>query len=113
MTTETRIKACSVVDMADGDMLRVETRPPIAIYRVGDDFYATEATCTHMTSCLTEGYLDGDVVECALHMAKFCVRTGKALSLPATVPLRTFPTVVVDGEVLVNMPDAPAPQGAQ
>lgn len=112
MTTETTIKACSVADMADGDMLRVETRPPIAIYRVGDDFYATEATCTHMTSCLTEGYLDGDVVECSLHMAKFCVRTGKALSLPATVPLRTFPVTVTGGDVLVDVKDAVLPQGS-
>ena len=85
-------------------MLRLETRPPIAIYRVGDDFYATEATCTHMDSCLTEGYLDGDQVECSLHMARFCVRTGKALTLPATVALRTFKVEVEDDAVFVEGP---------
>lgn len=99
-----RQKVCAIEDMDDGDMRRVETRPPIAIYRVGEEFFATEATCTHMDSCLTEGYLDGAEVECALHMAKFCVRTGKALSLPATVALRTFKVDVEDGAVFVELP---------
>ncbi len=106
MTATNRQKACAASDLSDGDMLRLETRPPIAIYRVGDDFYATEATCTHMDSCLTEGYLDGDQVECSLHMARFCVRTGKALTLPATVALRTFKVEVEDDAVFVEVPAA-------
>ena len=97
------IRACSTSEMADGDMRRLETSPPIAIYRVGDEFFATAATCTHMESCLTEGYLDGDVVECALHAATFCVRTGKALSLPATEPLQTFEVAVQGEDVLVRV----------
>lgn len=96
-------KVCTVGDLQEGEMLRIEARPPIAIYRVGDEHFATAATCTHMESCLTEGYLEGDVIECALHMARFDVRTGKALSLPATVPLKTFPVRVVDNDVEVEL----------
>jgi nitrite reductase/ring-hydroxylating ferredoxin subunit len=40
---------------------------------------------------------------CALHEARFCLRTGKVLSPPATVPLRTYPVRVEDGEVFVNV----------
>ncbi len=104
MSEINRLRACSVADMNDGDMLRVETNPPAAVYRVGEEFYATEATCTHMESCLTEGYLDGDVVECALHGARFCVRTGRALSLPATIPLRVFKVSVSDDSVFLEIP---------
>lgn len=98
-------RACEVEAMEPGDMLRLETRPPIAVYRVDDEFFATAATCTHMESCLTEGYLDDDEVECALHAATFNVRTGKALSLPATVSLRTFDVSVEEDGVYVEIPD--------
>jgi nitrite reductase/ring-hydroxylating ferredoxin subunit len=100
-------RACDKDELADGEMLRVDVAPPVAVYRVGEDFFATAATCTHMDSCLTEGYLDGDVVECSLHMARFCVRTGRALSLPATVPLMTFPVRIVSTEIQVGVPAAP------
>lgn len=99
------LSVCRVEDVEPGEMFRVESQPAIAIYRVEDEFFATAATCTHMESCLTEGYLDDDVVECALHAATFCVRNGKAMSLPATVSLRTFDVQVKDGEVLLELPE--------
>lgn len=98
-------RVCAVSEMSDGDMRRVEVRPPIAVYRVEGKFFATAATCTHMESCLAEGYLDDDVVECALHGAKFSVRDGRALSLPATESLQTFPVQVSGGDVWVEVPD--------
>jgi 3-phenylpropionate/trans-cinnamate dioxygenase ferredoxin subunit len=98
-------RICAASELSDGDMRRVETRPPIAIYRVEGEFFATAATCTHMESCLTEGYLDDDVVECALHGAKFSVRDGRALALPATEPLQTFAVEVSGGEIYVELPD--------
>ena len=102
-----KVRICAASEMSDGDMRRLEVRPPIAIFRVEGEFFATAATCTHMESCLTEGYLDDDVVECALHGAKFNVRDGRALALPATTPLQTFPVHVEDGEVFVEVGDAP------
>jgi nitrite reductase/ring-hydroxylating ferredoxin subunit len=100
-------RVCAASEMSDGDMRRMETRPAIAIYRVEGEFFATAATCTHMESCLTEGYLDDDVVECALHGAKFSVRDGRALALPATEPLQTFAVEVSGGDVYVEVPDEP------
>lgn len=98
-----KMRICAVSEMTDGDMRRVNVRPPIAIYRVAGEFFATAATCTHLESCLTEGYLDDDVVECALHGAKFNVRDGRALALPATTPLQTFPLHVEGGDVYVEI----------
>ncbi|WP_292023110.1 non-heme iron oxygenase ferredoxin subunit [Maritimibacter sp. UBA3975] len=93
---------CAVDDLEDGDMRSFCHQPKIAIYRVGDEFLATGAICTHMESDLTEGYLDDDVVECALHAATFNVRDGRALSLPATEPLTTYPVRVEGGMVEVG-----------
>ena len=50
---------------------------------------------------MTEGWIDGDVVECALHMAKFCIRTGKALCLPANRDVSAHPVEIIDGEVWI------------
>lgn len=97
------VTAGRVDDIDDGEVRQVPTDPPIAIYNVDGEFFATQDICTHAESSLAEGYLEDDVVECAWHMARFCVRTGKALSLPATADLATYPTRVVDGTVLVEI----------
>ena len=60
------------------------------MFNVDGEYYAIDDTCTHDKYSLADGYIDDDVVECALHMAKFSIRTGKALSLPATRDLVTL-----------------------
>lgn len=106
-TPDTWVTACARDDLPPEEMMAVETTPSVAVYNVDGDFFATVDTCSHMESSLTEGYLDGDQVECVLHMATFCVRDGRATSLPATKPLRTF-DVRVDEEdnVQVKVPAA-------
>jgi nitrite reductase/ring-hydroxylating ferredoxin subunit len=97
------VRACNVDDLQSGSAIKLETNPPIAVFRVDDKFYATDDTCTHAHSSLSDGYLDGDVVECSFHSARFCVRTGAVLSLPATKPIRTYPVKVEGKEVFVEV----------
>lgn len=95
--------ACRVDDLADGQCRRVEADPPVAIYRVDGDFFATADTCTHEQWSLGEdGDLDGYEVVCCLHMARFDVRTGAVTALPATTPLATYPVRVEDGDVWIT-----------
>jgi nitrite reductase/ring-hydroxylating ferredoxin subunit len=103
-TLTERVLACEVDDLADGDSRAVETDgEPIALYRVGDEFYATSDTCTHEKWSLgEEGDLDGFEITCTLHNARFDVRDGKALCFPATVNLRRYTTTVEDGKVYVS-----------
>ncbi|ABG99105.1 biphenyl 2,3-dioxygenase, ferredoxin component (plasmid) [Rhodococcus jostii RHA1] len=97
-------KICSSGDLAPGEMLRFEEGPePILVCNVGGEFFATQDTCSHADWALSEGYLEDDVVECTLHWAKFCVRTGKAKALPACVPLRTFVVKLEGDDVLVDL----------
>jgi nitrite reductase/ring-hydroxylating ferredoxin subunit len=91
-----------VDEVTPGVPRRVVVDVPVALYNVDGEIFATEDTCTHGQSSLCDGYLDGDVIECAWHMAKFSVRTGKALSLPAVKALRSYPVRIVDGKVFLS-----------
>ncbi len=75
----------------------------VAVANVDGEFCAFADVCTHDDGPLVEGELEGRVVTCPRHGARFDVCTGKALSLPAVTPLPTFNVRVVDGEVQVRV----------
>lgn len=75
----------------------------IAIFKIAGGFYATDAFCTHAAGLLCEGYIEAEEVECPLHAARFHIPTGKALSAPAVVDLKTYPLKVLDGDILVTL----------
>jgi nitrite reductase/ring-hydroxylating ferredoxin subunit len=76
----------------------------LAIYLFDGEVYATDNICTHAYASLADGLVDGDTVECPLHGACFNFRTGRALTEPATVNLRTYPVRVEEGNVLIGLP---------
>ena len=95
---------CSVADVPPGTAKRVIADDrEIAIYNVDGELFATDDICSHEEASLSDGELIGHAVECPLHGARFDVRTGKPLSLPAVVPVQTFPVRVVDGQVEVEL----------
>ena len=73
----------------------------IAVYNLSGSFYATSGICTHEHAFMSEGYIDGETVECPLHQGLFNIRTGAALSPPVTKNLQTFKTKVENGQVYV------------
>lgn len=75
----------------------------LIVYRTADGFFATARRCTHQAADLSRGYFDRDIIECPVHQGRFNVRTGAALSAPASQPLQTFPTRVTDGQVYVEI----------
>ena len=97
------VRVCGIDELADGAAIKLERTPPIAVFRAGANYYAVDDTCTHAQSSLSEGYIDGEVVECAFHGAKFCLKTGKVLSLPASQPLRTYPVKIEGTDILVEV----------
>ena len=76
---------------------------PVAIFHVDGHFYATTDTCTHEEASLSEGELDGEIVECPLHGARYNVRTGRVLALPAVTNLPTYPCRVLGTDVEVEI----------
>lgn len=75
----------------------------ILVARVGGTLYAVDGTCTHAEADLSTGFLVGERITCPLHLSIFDLETGKAISPPATEPLRTFEVEVVDGNVCVRL----------
>ncbi len=76
---------------------------PIAVFRLEDGFYAIDDTCSHAEASLAEGEIDDHEVECPLHGALFDIKTGKNLSLPAVVPVRSYPVKVENGELYLQI----------
>ena len=89
-----------------GDLKVIEHKDiPIAIFRLPDGFYALEDTCSHEEAFLSEGEMDGDAIECPLHGALFDIRTGKNLSLPAVLPVKSFPVKIENNEIMIQVED--------
>ena len=97
------VRACAVDEIAPGEAIRLEVDPPVAVFNVDGEFLATADTCTHEESSLADGYIEGDRVECSFHFAKFCLRTGKALTPPATRDLRSYAVKVEGSDVFVEV----------
>lgn len=76
----------------------------IALCNVDGQFFATDDLCTHDGGPLGQGELQGDVIECPRHGARFNVRTGKVLALPAVKPLNTYPLRMEGSEIQVAVP---------
>lgn len=74
----------------------------IAVFNLGGQFYAIADVCTHDGGQLTGGTVEGDEIVCPRHGARFCIRTGAALSAPAYEPTDTFPVRVENGEIQVS-----------
>ncbi len=68
--------------------------PPLAVYNVEGQFFVTSNVCTHNIAMLTDGYLEGDTIECPLHGGCFNVRSGEPTSFPCEKPLPTYPSIV-------------------
>jgi nitrite reductase/ring-hydroxylating ferredoxin subunit len=96
-------RVCAASEVADGCAIKIARENPIAIFHVGEEFFATDDTCTHAKFSLADGYIEDAEVVCALHEARFCLRTGTVLAPPASVPLRTYPVRVEAGEVFVDL----------
>ena len=72
----------------------------VAVFKVDEDYYAIQNMCSHSEADLADGEVYDCKVECPLHGAEFDLKTGEALTLPATKPVTVF-TTEVDGDSLV------------
>jgi nitrite reductase/ring-hydroxylating ferredoxin subunit len=99
----TRIDLCSTADVAPGNALRVETGDlSLAVYNLDGEFYVTDDLCTHGPGSLSEGYIDGDVVECNFHNGQFNIKTGEVVAPPCMVPIKTYKTVVEGDRLFIE-----------
>lgn len=99
----TWITVAPISDIPPGDYASAEVDGVfVAVFNVDGHFYAIEDVCTHDGGGLAGGEIDGDQVICPRHGARFCLRTGEALTPPAYEPVRCYETRVMDGRVEVR-----------
>jgi len=100
----TRVELCKADDVAAGTALRVEAGGVVvAVFNLEGQFYVIDDSCTHGPGSLSEGYVDGDVVECNFHNGQFDIKTGAVVSPPCMIPVKTYPTKVEGGMVVIEV----------
>ncbi len=99
----TWIDAGPTAALRDGEVISISAgRRLIAVARSGDEYFAIEDICTHDGAELTGGTIEGAQIICPRHGARFCLRTGEALTPPAYEPVRVFETKITDGRLWVR-----------
>ena len=97
------IHACTLDCLPPGGVIRLTAAVPIAIFNVDGELFAIDDTCTHQDASLADGWVEGYTVECPLHASCFDLRTGNPTGLPARIPVNTYPVVVENGVILVDV----------
>jgi 3-phenylpropionate/trans-cinnamate dioxygenase ferredoxin subunit len=100
------VDICPVEDLQPGEKRLVELADlEIGVFNCNGQMYAIEDRCSHDDGELVDGELDPEdcTIECPRHGSRFDLRTGNPLNLPAYVPVDTFPVIVEDGVIRVEV----------
>jgi 3-phenylpropionate/trans-cinnamate dioxygenase ferredoxin subunit len=97
------VDAGPTADLQDGQAVSIPVgRRLVAVVRSGGEYFAIEDICTHDGAELTGGAVEGTEIICPRHGARFCLRTGEALTPPAYEPVRVFETKIADGRLWIR-----------
>jgi 3-phenylpropionate/trans-cinnamate dioxygenase ferredoxin subunit len=102
------IPVAKVADLPNPGKMLVEVGDRLVVlFRIGGMFYAIDDVCTHDGGPLSEGALDPKActIACPRHGAKFDIRTGAALTMPATQPTEAYEVKIEGENILLRQPD--------
>jgi 3-phenylpropionate/trans-cinnamate dioxygenase ferredoxin subunit len=77
----------------------------VVVVRCPEGYFAVEDRCTHDGEPLAGAEVEDCEIICPRHFARFCLKTGEALSPPAYEPVRTFKVRTENGRILLQVPD--------
>jgi naphthalene 1,2-dioxygenase system ferredoxin subunit len=90
--------------IGDGEMKGVTVgSQEVALYNVKGEIYATDNLCSHAYAFLTDGWMDGEEVECPLHAGRFEIKTGKGLGPPIPCDVKSFPVRIEGDKIQVKL----------
>ena len=99
-----KVKVLKLSEITENTSKLVEIEDKkIAVFNVDGEIYAIDDTCSHAEASLSEGEVFDCLVECPLHGAEFDLKTGEAVTLPATKSVNTYKTEIIDGYIYVEM----------
>ena len=104
-----RIDLLGADELAEGEMRMawVDGTSPVLVVHLHGEFHALQGTCSHEYFELDRGFLTAGSLTCPLHLSRFDLSSGEALDPPADVPLAVYPVEVVEGRVVIDVPDGP------
>ena len=98
------IQLCKADEVAPGNVIKVDTHGlSLAVFNLDGEFFVTDDACTHGPGSLSEGCIDGDLIECNFHQGQFNIKTGEVALPPCMVPVRTYKTIVDEGTVFIDL----------
>jgi nitrite reductase/ring-hydroxylating ferredoxin subunit len=98
------VRVCAKSEVAPGSVRAFAVGDKtLAVYNIDGTFYVTDDECTHAAASLADGMIDGDVIECCMHMGSFHIPSGKVVEPPCEVPLRTYQVVLRDEDVFTDL----------
>ena len=100
------IEVCPVAELKPGQRRLIEWEDlEIGVFNCGGTLYAIEDRCSHDDGPLAEGEFDETActVECPRHGSLFDLKTGKPMTLPAYVPVDTFPVIIEDETIKLEV----------
>jgi 3-phenylpropionate/trans-cinnamate dioxygenase ferredoxin subunit len=102
------LPVANVAELENGKRLIFEIDGlPIALFNIAGEYFAIADICSHDDGPVAEGEVDGFEVECPRHGARFDIKTGKVLTLPAVVDIPAYPVRVEGNEIHIGLPMTP------
>lgn len=100
------VDAADAADLSENIPLSVDLDGlALMLVRCGGEVYAVDDVCTHDGERLEGAEVDSCQIVCPRHGARFCLRSGEALTPPAYEPLRTYAVRIDGGRILIDCPD--------
>lgn len=97
------LSLCKASEVAEGKSIKVEKEGLIlAVFKIEGEYFVTDDTCTHGPGSLSEGEIEGDVVECDFHNGSFNIRTGDVVAAPCMIPLKTYKARLQDDSIEIE-----------
>ncbi|MCS6955502.1 MAG: Rieske (2Fe-2S) protein [Candidatus Calescibacterium sp.] len=83
-------------------VIRVNDELEVMVIKIKDSFFAIENKCSHDEKPLSDGkIIDGEIIECKYHGARFNLQNGKALKMPAVTPINIFKTKIENDKIYI------------
>ncbi|MFF4097411.1 bifunctional 3-phenylpropionate/cinnamic acid dioxygenase ferredoxin subunit [Streptomyces sp. NPDC001834] len=106
-TTGNAVRVADIGDIEEGEALQVPAErtghgDAIAVFHEGGAYYALDDTCSHGQASLADGWIEDGQVECPLHSARFCLKSGEPQCMPATLAARTHKVEARDGGIWLH-----------
>jgi len=101
--TNELVLLCSTAEVPDGQGLQVAIDDlQVAVFKIGNRYRVIDDHCTHGPGLLSEGVVNGEIVECNFHHGAFNICTGQVVAPPCMVPVRTYYAELRDGQIYID-----------